>query len=188
MYKIYGNVYMNITGKCDNGCRFCIRQRTDGLGGYYLRHHIEPEPERLRSIIDFLTVHPGEELVFCGYGEPTMRPALREELAGMASRKGFTVRLNTKGTCLTSISEQRASEMLAHFDKVSVSLNASCRHEYMNLCRPNDPEAWDALLRFVELAAESTSVRATAVRYPGVDMKAVKRLAGRLGLPFRARG
>ncbi|MBD3277423.1 MAG: radical SAM protein [Candidatus Aegiribacteria sp.] len=188
VYRLYGNIYMNITGKCDNSCRFCIRQRTDGLGGYYLRHHSDPEPERLRSIIDLLTVHPGEELVFCGYGEPTMRPALLEELAGRASRKGFTVRLNTNGTCLTRMSADRASEMLAHFDKVSVSLNASCRDEYRELCRPGDPRAWDELLRFVELASEISSVRATAVRYPGIDTKAVKRLARRLGLTFRTRG
>ncbi len=187
VYRLGDTIYMNITGKCDNHCRFCIRDRTDGIGGYRLRHDVEPDDTRLRSIISFLPPGNGRELVFCGYGEPTMRPVLLEELAEAASGKGYMVRLNTNGTCLARMSGEDVVKMLAPFHRVSVSLNASSEKEYARLCRPSLPNAWERLLEFVELAGKSSEVRLTAVGYPGLDMKAVKRLAESMGFPFRVR-
>jgi len=187
IYGLYGNLYMNITGKCSNRCRFCIRDRTDGLGGYYLRHSREPDRRRLRSIMDLLPAGRGEEMVFCGYGEPTMRPELLRELAGTASSKGYRVRLNTNGTCLLRMSGEGTIRMLEPFDSVSVSLNAPSGDDYRRICRPDDPAAWDRLLDFIRLAAGVVEVRATAVRYPGVDMNAVKELAASMDVPFRER-
>lgn len=188
VYLLYGNIYMNITGRCTNRCRFCIKERTDGIGGYFLKHHGEPLEGRLESIIESLSPRMGEELVFCGYGEPTMRPELLRKLAGSASDRGFSVRLNTNGTCLSWLSPEETAELLEPFDTVSVSLNTSCREEYNTVCRPADENAWDRLMEFIELAGRAASVRLTAVRYSGVPMESVKELAKNLGLPFRIRG
>ncbi|MCK4806235.1 MAG: TatD family nuclease-associated radical SAM protein, partial [Candidatus Aegiribacteria sp.] len=188
VYSLYGNIYMNITGRCTNHCRFCIKDRTDGIGGYYLKHHGEPLEERLDSIIDSLSPHMGKELVFCGYGEPTMRPDVLNRLAGNASNRGFSVRLNTNGTCLSWLSPEETAELLEPFDAVNVSLNASCREEYNSICRPADENTWDRLMEFIELAGRAASVRLTAVRYPGVSMESVEKLAKSLSLPFRIRG
>lgn len=187
IYRLNGNLYMNITGQCPNRCRFCIRDRTDGLGGYYLRHSGEPEESRLREIAALMPEGSGRELVFCGYGEPTMRPGLLAELAASASRKGYRVRLNTNGTCLLWLSRERTADLLGLFDTVSVSLNASSREEYSRLCRPGSPEAWDSLISFIGMAAGISPTILTAVRYPGVDMDAVSALAGSLGIPLRIR-
>ncbi|OPL19982.1 MAG: hypothetical protein AVO35_00560 [Candidatus Aegiribacteria sp. MLS_C] len=188
IYSLYGNIYVNMTGQCTNSCRFCIRDRTDGLGGYYLRHDAEPEESRLREIVSLLPEGSGRKLVFCGYGEPTMRPALLFDLAVSAYRKGYRVRLNTNGTCLLWLSRERTADLLGQFGTVSISLNASSREEYDRLCRPGSPEAWDSLMAFIRMAAEISSPVLTAVRYPGVDMDAVGALAGSLGIPFRIRG
>lgn len=188
VYQLYGNIYMNITGRCTNSCRFCIKERTDGIGGYYLKHHGEPLEGRLESIIGTLRPHMGEELVFCGYGEPTMRPELLKRLAGSASDRGFSVRLNTNGTCLTRLSPEQTTELLDPFDAVSVSLNASCREEYNSICRPEDGNTWDRLMEFIELAGRVASIRLTAVRYSGVDIESVQKLAKSLSLALRIRG
>jgi TatD family-associated radical SAM protein len=184
---MYGNLYMNITGLCGNRCRFCIRDRTDGLGGYYLRHGDDPKEERLMGIVDLLPGGSGRELVFCGYGEPTMRPLLLRRLAASAAGKGYSVRLNTNGTCLLRMSREETLRMLEPFDAASVSLNASSEEEYERLCRPGNPEAWRSILEFLKLASGHVRLRATAVRYPGVDMDAVAALASSLGIPFRVR-
>jgi len=187
-YRLFGNIYMNITGKCNNNCRFCIKNITDGIEGYYLKHHEEPGRERLEAIIGLLKPDMGNELVFCGFGEPTMRPELLRNLAEKASEKGFSVRLDTNGTCLERLSFEETAELLVPFDSVSVSLNASSREEYNRICRPEEATAWDSMMNFIELARKTASLRLTAVRYPGLDMGSVMELAESLNLPFRARG
>jgi TatD DNase family protein len=187
IYRLNDIIYMNITGMCGNRCRFCIRDRTDGLGGYHLRHSEEPGADQLRRIMGILPPGSGQELVFCGYGEPTMRPDLLRELAESASSRGYAVRLNTNGTCLLRMDEDEVLQMLKPFRKVSVSLNAPSRDDYERICRPSRGGAWESILRFVQLADERLETQVTAVRYPGVDIKAVQRLADSLGLPLRIR-
>ena len=188
VYLLYGNIYMNITGRCSNRCKFCIKDRADGIGGYYLAHHGEPLEGKLESIIETLSPSMGEELVFCGYGEPTMRPELLRRLARRAAGRGFTVRLNTNGTCLSWLSHEETVSLLEPFDTVSISLNASCAEEYNTICRPADGSAWDRLMEFIELAGSLAFVSLTAVRYSGVEIESVEKLAKNLSLPLRIRG
>lgn len=188
VYSLYGNIYMNITGRCANRCSFCIKERADGIGGYYLKHHDEPPEGRLESIIETLSPHMGKELVFCGYGEPTMRPELLGRLARSAADRGFPVRLNTNGTCLSWLSHEETALLLEPFDTVSISLNSSCREEYNSICRPSDGNAWDRLMEFIQLAGKAASVSLTAVRHSGAEMQSVKKLAKKLDFPLRIRG
>jgi wyosine [tRNA(Phe)-imidazoG37] synthetase (radical SAM superfamily) len=95
--------------------------------------------------------------------------------------------LNTNGTCLERLSLEETTELLEPFDSVSVSLNASSKEKYNNICRPAEGTAWDSMLKFIELAGKAASVKLTAVSYPGLDMESVAELAARLSLPFRVR-
>ena len=190
VYAMYGRIYMNITGLCDNSCSFCIRERTDGLAGYHLSHIDGGEPDggRLRSIVSMLRTEWSDELVFCGYGEPTMRPILLRELARSAGAKGFSVRLNTNGLCLGRLTQAETLAMLEPFDTVSVSLNAHSSGTYIDICRPSASGAWELLLEFIRLAKTVCRVRTTAVAHPGIDIPSVSALAEELGVPFRTRG
>lgn len=188
VYSLNGRLYMNITGQCGNGCRFCIRELTDGIGGYHLAHNAEPDPDRLRRLVGMLDPSWSEELVFCGYGEPTMRPELLRELAADAASRGFNVRLNTNGLCLERLSKESTLEMLEPFTAVSVSLNASNAREYDELCLPGSDTSFESLLAFVRLAGTVCAVRTTAVRVPGLDISAVRALAADLGVQLRVRG
>ncbi len=189
VYRMYGNIYLNITGRCSNNCSFCIKNRADGIGGYYLKHHKEPEEKRLESIIETVSPRMGKELVFCGYGEPTMRPGCLQRLAGIASAEGFKVRLNTNGTCLTWLTAEETEDILESFNAVSISLNASSREEYNHICRPQDKDAWNRLMDFISLAQKSdAAISLTAVRTPDADLRSVTELADSLNLPLRIRG
>jgi TatD DNase family protein len=188
-YVLDGRMYVNLTGRCDNDCTFCIRNYADGIGGYFLRHDGEPDAGRLRSGIALVRPEWFEEVVFCGYGEPTMRPGLLSEMANALSAKGIPIRLNTNGLALSRMPEDRVRRMVSLFDRVSVSLNASNGRTYEEICRPSAERAWEHLQRFVDLCMETgCDLELTAVRESGADMDACESLARSKGLSFRARG
>ena len=72
VYRYGDNLYVNLTNRCCNDCVFCIRNNGDGIGDsgdLWLSR--EPSAD---EVIEGIKKH-GEfnELVFCGYGEPTYR-------------------------------------------------------------------------------------------------------------------
>ncbi len=189
LYILGENIYVNVTGRCDNDCRFCVRRQTPGLGGYHLRHHGEFEDARLERAVKLLDPTGFRDVVFCGYGEPTLRPGLVRRLAETVRRRGGRTRLNTNGLSSGRMPREGILRMLSAFDTVSVSLNAADRETYRRICRPRDPRAWEHLMGFLEIARESAAeVRLTAVAGSGADMGDCAAVAERLGFPFRKRG
>jgi len=96
VYRYGDNLYVNLTNKCCNDCTFCIRNNGDGIGDsgdLWLSR--EPSAQ---EVIDGIKKH-GEfnELVFCGYGEPTYKVAEMVEVAAFAHSLGKKTRLNTNG-------------------------------------------------------------------------------------------
>ena len=99
-YNYYGSLYINMTNRCDCRCIFCVREEKDSvLGGLWLEK--EPTKEAVLAEILGQDLTPYQDLVFCGYGEPTCRlddmlwicDRLRE-----AGRKDLPpIRLNTNG-------------------------------------------------------------------------------------------
>jgi TatD DNase family protein len=189
VYVLGPRAYVNLTGSCPNDCTFCVRRRTSGLGGYTLRHHDgDPSRGRVLGCIRRLPRAGLEELVFCGFGEPTTRPDLLGEAAALASSAGWRTRLDTNGLGLLWMDEERAAGLIGLFDGVSISLNAHDEASYDALCRPSLAGSWDALARFSRLAVSlCRDVRFTAVAAEGVDLDAVSRLARELGGRFTAR-
>ena len=73
-YEVGNNLYINLTNKCPCACTFCIRTHADGA---YVSDPLwlEHEPS-LGEIFDDLSkrdLAKYDEIVFCGYGEPTER-------------------------------------------------------------------------------------------------------------------
>ena len=96
----YGNgLYVNLTNRCTNSCDFCVRQQGAGIYGSDSLW-LEREPTRKEALDAILAMHPEhfDELVFCGYGEPTCR---LDDLLWIAKeiKKRFTlpIRVNTNG-------------------------------------------------------------------------------------------
>jgi TatD DNase family protein len=189
LYRLGSSLYANITGNCNCDCAFCLRFSTDGLAGYRLEHSVEPAAERLRA--GFRMLGPGwfDEVVFCGFGEPTTRPGLLAELADIARGRGYPTRLDTNGLVLELMDREAAGRLLSHFDSVSISLNEASAEGYGRICRTAYEDPWSSLMEFVLLARDSgCRTNLTAVRFPGVDLEGAAALAARLGIPYRTRG
>ena len=73
-YAVGKNLYLNITNRCSNRCDFCIRQNGDGAyGSNSLWLEREPTEEEILAAVDARDLKKYDEVIFCGYGEPTER-------------------------------------------------------------------------------------------------------------------
>lgn len=188
VYPMDGRLYVNITGMCNASCVFCIRNRQDGIGGYNLRHRSEPSREEVLSAMSVTDPAGYDEVVFCGYGEPTMRPDLLCEAADFARSAGGKTRLNTNGLCLGHMTLRETEAMLGRFDRVSVSLNASGASEHARVCPGASASGWEDLMGFVRLVNRlRMPALLTAVEGSGADIPKVRALAERLELPIMIR-
>lgn len=185
-YPIRDSLYLNITNECSNRCAFCIRYRDAFVKGHNLR--LEREPSE-REIIDAINDPSAyREVVFCGYGEPTLRLDAMKNVCAWLKERGATVRINTNGHANLIHGRNVLPELRGLVDSFSVSLNAANEADYVRICRPDRPGAWQAVLDFIRSAArEGFDVTATAVALPGVDMGECAELARSLGAGFRAR-
>ena len=128
-------------------CAFCVRNEHDGVEGQYLWLTDEPDANEVIAACpaDLSTF---DEVVFCGFGEPTYRLNVLLEVAKYFKAKGKTVRLNTNGHG-EIINNKPVSDLLyGIIDIVSVSLNASTPEGYDALCRPSFENAFEAMLSF----------------------------------------
>src|SRR5512139_3072388 len=95
-YRISDALYVSVTNACTLRCRFCPKTRGDYVvKGYDLALSRHPRFEEVVSAIG----DPGmyAEVVFCGFGEPTLRLRLLKEVARWLKARGSRVRANTDG-------------------------------------------------------------------------------------------
>ena len=72
LYKVHHGLYVNLTNKCPCACTFCLRQTMDHVGESHSLW-LEREPSAAEVIAEFtkFDMDEFEEVVFCGFGEPT---------------------------------------------------------------------------------------------------------------------
>lgn len=157
LYTYKNQVYANITNHCDCSCTFCVRSSKDAVGdSETLWHKTEPTLEEIIKAIDDFDFGGYNELVFCGYGEPTC--ALDNLLASAAYVKEnypISIRLNTNGLGNLYHGRNIVPELARVIDSVSISLNAPTAEKYQAVTRPQFENAYPALLEFASLANES---------------------------------
>ncbi len=188
VYRYGDSLYVNVTSKCQNCCIFCVRNTADGLAGYNLRHTQDPSEELVLSTIRELPVEKFKELVFCGFGEPTLRSSLIMKASTAVRARGIKTRLNTNGLCASFMTDNKVLELLSSFDSVSISLNASGVKEYNRICPSEVENSWEYLLRFVKLAGRAhIETQLSAVKSSGVDIERITALAKRLHMSLRIR-
>ena len=160
-------LYLNTTNRCTNRCSFCVRYRSDGLGGATLWGDGEPDLESLRAAVEARGgPNNFDEFIWCGFGEPTFRLDLITAAARWLRTGGAKIRLNTNGHACVIHERDVLAEISRSVDEVSVSLNAPNRSRYSELCRPEITGAWDALLDFLAAAAAHfKGVQASAVGF-----------------------
>ena len=200
-YRFGNNVYLNITNRCPNLCVFCIKTKwkMDFHGNNLNLAGQEPTAlDILHALEAELKQAPFNEVVFCGYGEPTMRLDVllyvAQTLKGwqaQAKFPPFKIRLNTNGLGARINHKPIVEDLRRVVDIVNVSLNAENAEKWRQLVRP-EPEyqnAYPDVLAFVQDCVEAgfEKVILSAVQNTGADPKALAQLARQMGATFYER-
>lgn len=194
VYEVGESLYVNITNRCTNRCDFCIRNNGDGAyGSDPLWLEREPSAEEIIRAIEERNPEKYQELVFCGYGEPSCRlPVAREvALAIKGVHPDVKIRINTNGQSDLIFGEDTAPLYKDAFDTVSVSLNAPSAKRYQQICHSVYGEgAFDAILTFVKRVKDfAPSVQFSVVDefIDGGEIAECRRIAEECGVSLRVR-
>ena len=153
-YEIGNKLYLNITNKCPCNCTFCIRNNGDGAYGsdpLWLEH--QPTIDEVIANLKTRDLDSYEEIIFCGYGEPTCElEILKTTAAYIRSVSKTPIRLNTNGLGNLVNKRDISSEFEGLLDTVSVSLNASDSEAYDKVTRPSfkGVNCFEEMLKFAE--------------------------------------
>ncbi len=186
-YELEGSLYLNVTNRCTAACSFCTRGTSPRIGPYDLRLRKEPTLQELRMAA--ADAERYREVVFCGYGEPTLRLDVVTALAAELHGRGISLRLNTNGHGNLIHRRNIVPELARSFPSVSVSLNAADAPAYRRLCRPRfGLRSYGAVLDFTRNCRRLIPrVVVTVVDVEGVDIGACRQVAADLGVPLRVR-
>ena len=152
-YKVKNGVYVNMTNRCPCACTFCLRHNAPGVyGSDPLWLDREPTVEEVIESLKGWDLCSLEEIVFCGYGEPTERLYDILKVAEyIRSVSDIKIRINTNGLSDLIHGRSTAPDLKGLIDTVSVSLNATNAEDYLKVCRPRfGIESYDAMLKFTK--------------------------------------
>lgn len=157
LYEVHNGLYVNLTNRCSCACTFCVRQTDDSVGKsdtLWLEH--EPSYEEVMEAFKSFDMTKYEELVFCGFGEPTEAFDMLKRVAAEAKRRwNIPIRVNTNGQGSLINKRNIAPEFKGLVDTVSISLNTPNAEEYQKLTRSRyGAEAFPAVLEFAREVKE----------------------------------
>lgn len=185
-YPLHDSLYLNITNRCPNACLFCIRGSKTGVG-YNL--WLEREPSAAEVIEAIHDPSGYREIVFCGYGEPLLRPELVVEVSQWLKKWPVQVRLNTNGLADLFLGYDVLPILKGLIDVVSISLNADNADLFQQLTRSSfGKTAFQAVLDFAKRSRKYIpQIILSVVNYPGVNLEKAKAIATEIGVGFRIR-
>lgn len=195
VYTFENHVYLNITNACPCRCEFCIRKNGDSVGDadtlWFSGH--SPTFEEIKTEIDsFDFSEYNDEIIFCGYGEPTGAFENLIKTAKYLKEKlpNCLLRINTNGLSDLLNHKPTAKEICENMDIVSISLNAPTSEKYEALCHPAFKEkAFPAILEFAkECKKYDVQVKFSLVDVISKeDIAQCKKIADSMGIPLRVR-
>ena len=193
-YEYGGGLYANLTNKCPCRCEFCIRDMVGALGdadSLWLKR--EPTLDEIKELLSEWDLTKFDELVFCGYGEPTERLSDLLETARFAKSlaPGIRIRINTNGLSDLINKRDTTEDLRGIIDAVSISLNAKGPEEYLALCHPKfGIGSFDAIIdytRRVKEAVPDVTMSIVGGTIPRQDERPCREIAESLGVRFRIR-
>ena len=155
LYKVHNNLYVNLTNRCPCACTFCVRLSMDTVSSIDERSlwlEREPSYEEIVAEFDKYDMSDFEELVFCGYGEPTERLDVLAAVARYAKERfGCRVRVNTNGMADLIWARDTSADFAGIVDVVSISLNSPDPEKYHSVVRSRFGEkSFHAMLAFAQ--------------------------------------
>ena len=190
---VYGkNLYVNLTNRCPNACDFCLRTTGDHVGdsgSLWLER--EPTKEEILTELEKRDLSHYEQLVYCGFGEPTYRlEDIKWISAKVREMSHIPIRINTNGLSDLIHKRSTAEEICQAVDSISISLNMPDAASYNEVVRPAYGEkSFDAMLKFARDCKQCLDdVRFTVVDVIGEEkVEQSKILAAQNGIPLRVR-
>ena len=152
-YPVNKGLYINMTNRCPCACTFCLRHNAEGVyGSDSLWLEREPTVQEICESVDTWDLTQFEEVVFCGYGEPTERlDDLLLVAKHIKSKGNIKIRINTNGLADLIWQKQTAPQLEGLIDTVSISLNTPNQEDYLKVVRPKfGVESYDAMLHFAK--------------------------------------
>ena len=194
LYKVHNNLYVNLTNRCPCACTFCLRQNMDTVTHdeqtLWLEH--EPTVEEVKAEFAKFDLSEYEEVVFCGYGEPTERlDALLEIAKFVKENYQKPIRINTNGLANLIWKKDVTPELKGLVDTISISLNTPNADRYHELVRSKfGDQSFDAMLAFAKEATQYvphvvlTTVDTTLTKEEEVQCR---KICEDLGVTYRIR-
>ncbi len=193
-YEYHNSLYVNITNRCSNSCTFCVRTKHDNVNGEDdLWLDREPTVDEIKQDFKTRDMSKYDQVVFCGYGEPTERfDDLIEVSKWIKSNwHNMQIRINTNGHANMICGRDVTPDMKGVIDVVSISLNAPNAKAYQELCRSRYGEdAFEGLQEFAKLAKEYAGRVVFSVvdkTMPDEDIETCRKIAENCGVEFRVR-
>ena len=185
-------VYVNLTNRCNNDCAFCLRDKKVMSAEKTLWLDEEPTVAEVKNELDAIKFELVKEIVFCGFGEPTIRlDALTELLRYIKISYGkIPTRLNTNGLGNLEHGRDITPDFENILDVASISLNASTAERYLQITRSKfGLQAFGAMLDFAERMKNFAQVVMTIVDKvtPPNEIEACKKICDEHGLTLRVR-
>ncbi len=193
LYPLYGNLYVNMTNRCPCACTFCLRQNGEelnGSGSLWLKR--EPTVEEVKAEFDKFPPDTYQDLVFCGYGEPTERLEDLLEVAAFAKEKfGKKIRVNTNGLANLMYGKDVTPMFEGKVDAISISLNTPDPEQYLELTRNKfGIGSFDAILKFagdVKRYVPSVTMTTVATTITEEEEDRCRKICEDLGVSYRIR-
>jgi len=187
-YKMYNSLYLNITNRCNADCIFCNRKTDPVVAGYNLHMTKSEEPPAEIYISEIGDPKQYEDIVFCGFGEPTIRWDVVKKVAKYVKDNGGRTRLNTNGHG-NYINKKDITPELNHLiDIVSISLNAVDPRQYSEVMKL-DPMFFNEMINFAKAAKLYVEkVVMTVVSISSINIERARIIAEeKVGAEFRIR-
>ncbi|MBU0475743.1 MAG: YchF/TatD family DNA exonuclease [Bacteroidetes bacterium] len=186
-YQIGESLYVNVTNRCNADCVFCDRKGEAVINGYSLKMSRAEEPEAETYISEIGDPAKYKEIVFCGYGEPTIRWEVVKEIAKYVKENGGKTRMNSNGHGNFINKRDITPELNGLIDSVSISLNSTSAEQYAKLMRV-DETLHAEMIDFAKRAKRFTKIVMSIVGLSSVDTENAKQfVTNEIGVDFRER-
>ncbi len=200
VYLLDGKIYINLTNNCTNKCLFCIRNLKEDVCGQnlWLKNDCVTSKDvisQLKTFSDSSGKLQSKDVVFCGYGEPTLKLDVLKEVAKYVKEnyKDTRIRVNTNGHANFVYERNILPELKGLVDEFSVSLNAQTEDLYKTLSQPNikTDKPLEVVKDFIkESVTQGFATTASVVsgyKDYNVDVAECEKIANNLGAKFRNR-
>lgn len=192
VYVYKNKVYLNITNRCPCACTFCIRSKKNAIGeasNLWLDH--SPSFEEVKQALDNFNFDGYDEVIFCGYGEPTEAfDVLVKTARYLREKLHIKLRVNTNGLGSLINGRDISKELCDNVDAISISLNCSNKEDYYKIVRPKfGIESYDEMLDFAKKCRRYTDdVMLSVVDVIGdEEVEKCRKVAESVNIPLRVR-